>query len=135
MSNRIGTTVMNSFSSSLEERDRLEELAKRYDLPKSRVVTLLINQDFERMQKDINGFVQTKIHIRTIEKRMRFSQYVNENALRFNIPKISHVDLENEEDLLCSDASKCSACIKRYIWREETNRLGQSIRIVVGVKM
>ena len=61
-------TVM-SYSATLDEKAMIKELAKRYDMTMSKVVVMLIRQDFERLQFEINGFVQTKLHARPIEKK------------------------------------------------------------------
>jgi len=127
-------TSVRSFSAKIETLEKLEQLSKRYDLNLSQVITMLINQDYERLENEINGFVQTKIHMRSYEKRLRYSRYVNQNAIQYNIPKISHVNLEDESDLLCPDLANCASCVKRYIWRETTNKMGQIIKIPVGVK-
>jgi len=125
---------VRSFSAKHETLDRLEELSKRYDMSLSGVITMLINQDYERLQGEINGFIQTKLHARSIEERRRFSSVVNTKTIQRGLSSINQIDLNNEDDLLCPHGSKCQICEKRYITEQIVNSLAQRYIQVIGVK-
>lgn len=126
-------TIM-SYSATLDEKGMIKELAKRYDMTMSKVVVMLIRQDYERLQLEINGYVQTQLHPRSVEKRRSFSASVNSKVLEKGLHHINMVDLDDENDLICPLISGCQICLKRYITESFVNPYGRKDKRVIGVK-
>lgn len=126
-------TIM-SYSATLDEKGMIKELARRYDMTMSKVVVMLIRQDYERLQLEINGYVQTKLHARSTDKRRMFSASVNLKVIEKGLSEINKINLDDEEDLVCPLVSGCQICSKRYIKESYVNSYGKRMERVIGVK-
>lgn len=132
--------VVKTISGSPEEFNDLEWLMKKYNMNRSRLVQMLIQERTLLLKKENLDQSQKKLpHTQPYEKRLKYSQMINERAEEMGYHDFK-VDLKDEDQLLCNPHlnPKCYRCEERYHYGlRKTYSYGGGHRenmIVVGAK-
>lgn len=126
-------TVITAISTKIQTKEMLDELGNVYQMSRSAVVSMLINQEYERIQSNVSDYVQTKLHIANLESRRAYSEAINAIGEKYGY-ELNKIRLNDEDDLVCPEGRGCKVCSTRYR-REYTQdkRFGR-VKRVVGVK-
>lgn len=136
MANREVRTI----SGSREEFNDLEWLMKKYNMNRSRLVQMLIQERVLLLKKENIDETQKKLpHTQTYDKRLKYSITINERADEMGYQDFK-IDLSDIEHLLCNPhlSPKCYRCEERYHYamkRSFTQSRGWiESMVVVGAK-